>query len=287
MTISDYKIKNTGIIKANSADLLKIVHASHLAKTFKDMPNGFKNFNEPKYYVKNTGLSSRVLSSWVDGNVIEETKPYDKGGWRKFSAVEIACITLLKELRDKGLSLDALKKIKVALNEPVNEAGEEKVCLIAFALLYAVSKDFGRNIYFCTFDGSSSFLGLTDDINAFKNSNKANASYIQINLNKLWEGSIDEVVIYEEYETLLSKEEYEAFQILRKASTAAVTITKQEQKVQYIEETKQMTGNLKVLEEALSGLSEYFGGVNFGKFSFDIHEGKISNFKRTTSKKVR
>lgn len=68
--------------------------------------------NEPKFYLKDIGVSGKVMNDWIKYALVDETK--EKGTWRKYSLKEAIWIKLIEELRFFGIPLKTIKNIKAS-----------------------------------------------------------------------------------------------------------------------------------------------------------------------------
>jgi DNA-binding transcriptional MerR regulator len=69
------------------------------------------SFNNQLFSVKNCGLTYRALNHYQSNGVIDNIKNNEKS-WRKFSAIELVWIKVIKELRKLGISLEKIRIIK-------------------------------------------------------------------------------------------------------------------------------------------------------------------------------
>lgn len=68
--------------------------------------------NERKYTVKDTGVAYRVINNWNEKDILLSSFRDIENGWRKFNFTEIVWLEVVKKLRDFGLSLEFIKKVK-------------------------------------------------------------------------------------------------------------------------------------------------------------------------------
>jgi hypothetical protein len=82
----------------------------------------FKTINEPRFYLKDIGVSGKVMSDWIKYALVDE--PKEKGTWRKYSLKEAIWIKLIEDLRFFGIPLKTIKSIKTSfydLNQGLNK----------------------------------------------------------------------------------------------------------------------------------------------------------------------
>jgi DNA-binding transcriptional MerR regulator len=68
--------------------------------------------NEPKFYLKDIGVSGKVMNDWIKYALVDDTK--EKGTWRKYTLKEAIWIKLIEELRLFGIPLKTIKNIKAS-----------------------------------------------------------------------------------------------------------------------------------------------------------------------------
>jgi len=68
--------------------------------------------NEPKFYLKDIGVSGKVMNDWIKYALVDDTK--EKGTWRKYTLKEAIWIKLIEELRLFGIPLKTIKNIKTS-----------------------------------------------------------------------------------------------------------------------------------------------------------------------------
>lgn len=68
------------------------------------------NIHEPIFYLKDIGVSAKVMNDWIKYALVDEVKV--KGKWRRFTLKEAIWIKLIEELRFFGIPLKTIKAIK-------------------------------------------------------------------------------------------------------------------------------------------------------------------------------
>lgn len=71
-----------------------------------------KTINEPRFYLKDIGVSGKVMNDWIKYALVDEVK--EKGTWRKYTFKEAIWIKLIEELRFFGIPLKTIKNIKTS-----------------------------------------------------------------------------------------------------------------------------------------------------------------------------
>jgi len=75
-------------------------------------------FTETTFSIKDTGLSYKTISDWSKKELLSDFQS-DKGKWHKFLFIDLVEVLIYKELRDMGVSIAKLKKLKKSLTKPI------------------------------------------------------------------------------------------------------------------------------------------------------------------------
>ncbi|MGH2666199.1 MerR family transcriptional regulator [Flavobacterium sp.] len=94
-----------------------------------------ENFHEEKSR-KRTEQSKRVISYWVKKGVIK-AEQNTEGGWFYFDRIESIWIDIVSELRDFGLDLDKIVRVR----EELFDESIQNFKLIEFALIHSILKE--------------------------------------------------------------------------------------------------------------------------------------------------
>ncbi|MDB5194646.1 MAG: DNA-directed polymerase subunit beta [Parcubacteria group bacterium] len=87
-------------------------------KYFSPEHEGFKSMrlllNRREYTAGETGISSRILSHWADKRILPEGSMFsgDKVDWKKFSTIEMVWLRAVEKMREFGLSLEKIAKVR-------------------------------------------------------------------------------------------------------------------------------------------------------------------------------
>jgi len=73
--------------------------------------------NEPNFYIKEVGISSKLIKDWIKATIVDEVIEKDNEGWRKFSLAEAIWLKFVEELRYFGVGLPELAQYKKRLFE--------------------------------------------------------------------------------------------------------------------------------------------------------------------------
>lgn len=159
---------------------LQEAHA--IASSGKSWPELIEFINEPRYTVKDTSASYRIINHWMTLGLIEDTRSEDmSAGWRKLSFKQVLWVRILSELRKFGLSLETLQTTFESLFF-VNGRRTDKIIELAIALSQPPKP---QPVFLVVFqDGQAEIaspadLKATDELVGFQH------PYIRININTL------------------------------------------------------------------------------------------------------
>ena len=68
--------------------------------------------NARTYTASETGISSRVLNHWASKDILPTGLKSDSGEWKKFSFVEIVWLRSVLKMREFGLSIEQISKVR-------------------------------------------------------------------------------------------------------------------------------------------------------------------------------
>lgn len=138
--------------------------------------------NEKKYRLSDEEISSRVVNHWQKFELITDDRPEGKG-WRKFSMSEIIWISIMVKLRNFGVELDKIKRVKKYLDLFNSPESQSKCPLLDFYILLALSAD--MPVKLIVFDSGESLLATQQNIDLAKQFGSIVDDYIVIDINKL------------------------------------------------------------------------------------------------------
>jgi DNA-binding transcriptional MerR regulator len=103
-----------GII-INKADLLKSKIPEKVEQEVRAMLEYFSQINAEKFLLKETGITPRVFNSWKNLGLISMRDQDNERKWNKFSFTEFIWLKIIQELREFGLSIEKILKVKKEL----------------------------------------------------------------------------------------------------------------------------------------------------------------------------
>lgn len=66
--------------------------------------------NQPRYTVRDTGATYRIINHWASQGLLPERREKDSAGWRKLSIKDLLWLEIVKELREFGFPIEKIKK---------------------------------------------------------------------------------------------------------------------------------------------------------------------------------
>ncbi len=91
-----------------------------------------KMFNENRFSVSKIGIPYRVINHWDEIGLLANSFRENERGWRKFTLVEMAWITLIKHLRSFGFPLEKVRKVKSSIMKSTGKSyGRFELYLVA------------------------------------------------------------------------------------------------------------------------------------------------------------
>jgi DNA-binding transcriptional MerR regulator len=139
-------------------------------------------FNQQTYTVGEEKLSSRVLNHWYQYGIITDDRPNNKG-WKKFSFSELIWIQIVLKLRNFGLDLKRIKKVKEQINFYNIKDSKSKCPLLDFYMIVALSSNIP--IKFIVFESGEAEIVRQSDIDVANELNLIKEDFISIDINKL------------------------------------------------------------------------------------------------------
>jgi len=99
----------------------RITEAFSNLQSLSDYTRLFSALNKPGIPLKDTGVSSRILSHWKEKGILSSRIIIHKG-WNKFGFGDYIWIKIVQELRAFGLPLKTIKKVKDYLSQTIDLA---------------------------------------------------------------------------------------------------------------------------------------------------------------------
>ena len=239
-----------------------------------------------KQYTLRGLLTYKVANDWTEKGLLDDTRS-DNQQWRKYSIFDLALVSIFKALRDFGVSLEKIKSIKDYLQTPIKAFSYQgkRIDLITFAVLYTKIGRQNKNLNFYVWLDGNVFLGTAEDYDSFMAQNpQLSHTHITLCLNALWKDLIEGVVIKDESILILTPNEVSVINSIRRRNVRKVTVQKNKEEIEFIEEEYQETPQIQRLIQKT--LSPYMKHIDFGQINFDFHSGKIDNLVITKKQKI-
>ena len=229
--------------------------------------------HEPRYTLKETDLTYRVVNHWDSEGLIDSTRAEEKG-WRRFSLLDVVWLHVLMELRLFGLSLEKLLRAKHSLRQKRGENGTELFeYYVALALLRK------EPVYLLVFRDGTGEMAYDEQYQMTLEFFPI-ANHVRIEINpilqrlfpKLELGTIREVRVQ------LADDEMEVLQLIRSGRFESVTVKRKNGRIERIEAEETV--------EAQRRIAEILQDADFQDISVKKENGRVVSIKRTIKKKV-
>jgi len=138
--------------------------------------------NEPKYTIGDEAISSRVLKHWHDVGILDDNRPKGKG-WRKFSLTEVVWISVVSQLRNFGLDLKKIKKVKKYLDVFNSNENQSKCPLLDFYIAHCMTST--MPIKLLVFETGEALIGRQVAIDISVQYDFIKDDYISIDIGRL------------------------------------------------------------------------------------------------------
>ena len=156
---------------------------NHFICGFLNENHSVKEFlNDPQYKIGDEAISSRVLKHWHDRGILEDNRPKGKG-WRKFSFTEVLWISIVSQLRNFGLDLKKIKKVKKCLDTFNSTGNQSHSPLLDFYIAHCMTSK--MPIKLLVFDTGEALIGRQVAIDLAVQCGFIKDDYISIDVAKL------------------------------------------------------------------------------------------------------
>jgi len=190
-----------------------------------------------RYTVKATDVSYRVINHWEEKGILPENCIDDGDGWRKFTFVEIVWLQVVKCLREYGLSLDLIKKVR----ESVMVWNEKENTYPWFEYYVIKAKTSRMDSYIAVLPDGQSSLTFSRTIESGKFI-FGSRSFILISLKEIL-SSLNLSSPKPEFLLPLSSEEIGLVDVVRNAEVDKIAIKLKNGKLKSIDTSKTISGS--------------------------------------------
>lgn len=245
-------------------------------------PNILKEINNPVFTIKDTGRTYRVINHWESLGLINNERVQSSQGWRKFSAIDIAWLAIVKALREFGLSSDKIKITKQYLEQIIASVPTLTWLEYAFCRAYGLRNRGKRDTYLLVFHEGDAIIVSSGELKVTKMLSQLPDSYITIYLNSLFSNAftLSKMSQTPENSFELSEEEVKILSEIRSSGADKVTVKLKNGKVSLIE--KIFEGK----KDDFKSLHELIGGINHGEATLKIENGKVTYIQALEKEKL-
>ena len=233
-------------------------------------------FNQQTYTVGEEKLSSRVLNHWYQAGIITDDRPNNKG-WKKFSFSEIVWMRIVIKLRNFGLDLQRIKKVKEQIDCYNTKDSKSKCPLLDFYMLVAINSDIP--IKFIVFESGQAEIVKQTDIDFSNQLDLITEDFISIDINKLLDKVLTKKKVKADYfnynKTEIEKEVFNS-QYIDKDKSITIKLNNGKE---FLVNRKKVLSSRKEMESLLNILE-------FSKGS-TIREGKKTYYEIQKKKKIK
>jgi|GEM_PF-6243745 len=178
--------------------------------------------HEKKYDINKTGVSYRAINSWESAGLLDDHRSEQGHGWRKFSIIDLAFISLISRLRKLGLPIKKLKNTKKVLFDfsasPEVDIALRKFRMTLFEFAYArVAALKNENTYLLVKPDGQAEVMTEKDLQTSQIAGDLPDTHVSINLSDLFKehGNEESSTLGEKMRGALSKAKPEKITITR------------------------------------------------------------------------
>ena len=219
-------------------------------------------------------VSYRVLNHWATMGLIEDQREQDAQTWRLFSLIDLLWIRVLLDLRNFGLSLAMLQRVKQTLH--IGKKGAYPVLDVAVGLCLK-----REPTYIVVFEDGYAALATNDSLE-FSDAVIGQQNYIRININRLFREITGDkekkFVPLLPAKISLNGKQLDVIAALEEQGIDEITIRKQRDKITMIDITKHVDG--------AASINECAEEIGFGDIGIRVEKGKQRYTKITKHRKL-
>lgn len=206
-----------------------------------------------RYSVADTNATYRTINHWDESGLIPEGAKQDGSSWRKFTIVELAWLEAVSRMREFGLSIETIKKVK---DNVINwDRKDKRYRQFEFFLFYSLCSD--HDPYIVVFRDGQGFLNTIEGVENAKMLN-GNQDILCISLKSLLEHFGFKVTTPK---TMLglTEAEVQVLIALRITKDDEILIKARDGSVKRIDRTKiySSVDNLSIIEKGIRDAGEY------------------------------
>lgn len=227
-----------------------------------------EQLNNQKHTIREENISSRVLNHWYEMGIITDDRE-NKKGWKKFSLSELVWIRIVLKLRNFGLDLKRIKKVKEQIHLYYKKGSVSKCPLLDFYILVAISSSIP--VKFIVFESGQAEIVRQQDIDIANQLTLLKEDFISIDLNKLLDNMFTKKTIRADYlnysKTNIEKEIFNSVYI-EEVKSFSLNLVKDGN---FLVKKERFTDSKKEMESILNKL-DYAEGSTVKKGNIKFHK---------------
>ena len=137
--------------------------------------------NTPRYTVKDSGATYRVINSWAAQKLLPERREDGEATWRKLTLKDLIWLEIIKELREFGLSLEKIRKTFHSLVLSEGEHIERAHLEVALGLAI---RENPIAVFVLVFEDGTADIATEDCID-FNDHMNGYQTFLRVNINQL------------------------------------------------------------------------------------------------------
>ncbi len=227
---------------------------------------------EKRFTVKDTDITYRLLNHWSEAGLLDDSRENDSG-WRKLSVKDIVWLRLLRDLREFGMSLDALRNTYNSLQPHISPEFEA-----ALALCFRKPS---TPVFVVVFSNGIADVATLHSLRATDYMVGYEVPYVRINLNALCGEILGTSNLMPPREMWLSLADQERQLVLssREQDIDELRVSLKSGDIQDIEKTSKL--------QNVEKISDLMNDIDYGEIKLKFESGKIRAAQKTKRKRVK
>ena len=144
--------------------------------------------NERKYTLSAEEFSYRIINHWEKNDLLTNVRESGKG-WRKYSLMDKLWLYIVREMRNFGISLDMIHKVKMSIT--IKSRNKVSFPLLEYYISLAIA---GKPVYLLIFENGQASPVIEKEYQANREFSSSQ-NFMQINLNNLVQKLFPERVV--------------------------------------------------------------------------------------------
>lgn len=250
-----------------------IIHGDWLDSAYISYEEAYESRQNPilieKYSPSDLGISRRVLSHWRGSGLVESK-------W-KLSLRDVFWLRLCNKLRDFGLSIDKILKVKEGLFDIY-----WSVPLLDLYLTLKLANR-KRDIYILVFSNGDANIATPDELSLSEACGLVKDGYIKISMQSILNETLknESNPIVNETRVSLKSDEVDVIQAIRERKYKEITIKLKDGKLTHLKKQK-TKDNPDVFNEIREAIKE----KQFGEIAVKLENGKVVHLTNNVMQKT-